>query len=95
MNKGLTTTLSILLVVATLGCARQETTNGRSRQSELRIVSLAPSLTETLFELGVGDQIVGVTVHCTYPPEAQEKEKIGDFVHPNLEKIVSLIPTWW
>ena len=92
MKKGLTTTLSIFLVMATFGCVREEETTGRSRQGQLRIVSLAPSLTETLFELGMGDQIVGVTVHCTYPPEAQEKETIGDFVHPNLEKIVSLEP---
>ena len=57
-----------------------------------RIVSLAPNLTELLFELDVGDQLVGVTNYCTYPPKAQQKEKIGDFVNPSVEKIVELNP---
>ena len=57
-----------------------------------RIVSLAPNLTELLFELDVGDQVVGVTNYCNYPPETQEKEKIGDFVNPSIERIVELRP---
>lgn len=57
-----------------------------------RIVSLVPSNTEILFALGLGDQIVGVCVWCDYPPEAQALQKVGDFVHPNIEKIVSLRP---
>ena len=56
-----------------------------------RIVSLAPSNTEVLFALGLGDRVVGVTKFCDYPPEAQEIEKIGDMM-PNLEKIVALNP---
>lgn len=57
-----------------------------------RIVSLAPNLTELLFELGVGSQVVGVTTYCVYPPETQKIEKIGGFINPSLEKIVSLKP---
>ena len=57
-----------------------------------RIVSLAPNLTELLFELGVGSQVVGVTTYCVYPPETQKIEKIGGFINPSLEKIVSLEP---
>ncbi|HXK60688.1 MAG TPA: cobalamin-binding protein [Acidobacteriota bacterium] len=57
-----------------------------------RIISLAPSLTETLFALGVGDQLVGVTSYCNYPAEAKAIEKVGDFINPSLEKIVSLRP---
>ena len=57
-----------------------------------RLISLSPTLTETLFELGSGDQLVGVTTYCVYPPEAQKKEKIGDFVNPNLEKMLGLKP---
>lgn len=56
-----------------------------------RIVSLAPSNTEILFALGLGDKVVGVTDFCDYPEEAKEIEKIG-FVEPNLEKIVDLEP---
>ncbi|MEE8448161.1 MAG: cobalamin-binding protein [Thermodesulfobacteriota bacterium] len=57
-----------------------------------RIVSLAPSITENLFALGLGDRIVGVTVYCDYPPQAKEKEKVGGGINPSLEKIVSLKP---
>jgi len=57
-----------------------------------RIVSMAPSITETLYALGVQDKIVGVTKFCNYPPEAMKKEKIGGIVDPNMEKIISLNP---
>ena len=57
-----------------------------------RIVSLAPSHTEILFALGLGDRIVGVTRYCNYPEEAKEKEKIGGFATPDLEKIIALKP---
>lgn len=57
-----------------------------------RIVSLAPSLTETLFALGVGDRVVGVTDFCDYPPEALAKPRVGGMINPNLERILSLHP---
>lgn len=57
-----------------------------------RIISLAPSLTETLFALGLGDRVVGVTTYCDYPPEAAEKEKVGDTLKPSLERIIALKP---
>lgn len=81
----------ILLAFLTIQYVRSPT-NGPTRQNHRRIVSLAPSLTEIVFELGAGEQLVGVTNYCTYPPEAQKKDRIGDFVTPNIEKIVSLKP---
>lgn len=57
-----------------------------------RIVSTAPSVTEMLYALGLGDRVVGVTTFCHFPPEATKKPKIGDYLHPNLEVIVSLRP---
>jgi iron complex transport system substrate-binding protein len=57
-----------------------------------RIVSMAPSITETLYALGLGDQVVGVTRDCKYPPEAQEKPRIGGYYDPNYEVILSLKP---
>jgi iron complex transport system substrate-binding protein len=57
-----------------------------------RIVSTAPSATEMLYALGLGDRVVGVTSYCHYPPEAAKKPKIGDYLHPNLEVIVGLRP---
>ncbi len=57
-----------------------------------RIISLAPSNTEILFALGLGDKVVGVTDYCDYPPEAKEKPSIGGFSTPNIEEIVALSP---
>ncbi len=57
-----------------------------------RIISLAPSVTETLFALGLSDRIVGVTSYCDYPPEAAQKESVGDTMRPSLEKIIALKP---
>jgi iron complex transport system substrate-binding protein len=56
-----------------------------------RVISLAPSNTEILFALGLGDKVVGVTEFCDYPPEVKEVEKVSG-VEPNLEKIVELQP---
>ncbi|PLR77324.1 ABC transporter substrate-binding protein [Bacillus sp. V3-13] len=56
-----------------------------------KIVSLMPSNTEIAFELGLGDEIVGVSDYDNYPEEAVSKEKIGGMEF-NVEKIVSLDP---
>ena len=57
-----------------------------------RIVSLAPSLTETLFAIGAGDAVAGVTSYCTYPEEATQKPQVGGMINPSLEAIVALTP---
>ena len=57
-----------------------------------RIVSLAPSNTEILFALGLGDKIVGVTDYCNYPPEALNKTKVGGYSTINIERVVALKP---
>jgi len=57
-----------------------------------RIVSTAPSLTETLFALGAGEQVVGVTTFCIYPEEARSRTKVGGFADANVEQIVALRP---
>jgi iron complex transport system substrate-binding protein len=57
-----------------------------------RIVSTAPSITELLYALGLGDRVVGVTRFCRYPPEARLKPQIGDYTSPNLEAIAALKP---
>jgi len=64
----------------------------RVPQLPSRIVSLAPSLTETLYALGVQDRLVGDTDYCDYPPEAQKKRKVGGPINPNLEEIAALHP---
>jgi iron complex transport system substrate-binding protein len=55
-----------------------------------RIISLAPSNTEILFALGLGDKVVGVTDWCDYPLEALNKTKVGGYATPDIEKIVAL-----
>jgi len=59
----------------------------------MRIVSLAPSVTETLFALGAGSEVVGVSQYCDYPPAANRLPRVGSFLMPNLEEIIALRPT--
>jgi iron complex transport system substrate-binding protein len=57
-----------------------------------RIISLAPNITEILYDLGLGEQVIAVTTHCNYPLEAEGKRKIGGMSNPSLEAIVNLRP---
>jgi iron complex transport system substrate-binding protein len=59
----------------------------------MRIVSLAPSVTETLFALGAGPEVVGVSEYCDYPPQVRGLPRVGSFLTPNLEAIIALRPT--
>ncbi|MBA7504655.1 Vitamin B12-binding protein [subsurface metagenome] len=91
-----------LLTTSTIGCSQQPFSPGTftddlGREVQLksmpqRIVSLAPSHTEILFALGLGDKVVGVTRYCNYPEEAKQKEKIGGFADPDPQKIIALKP---
>ncbi len=87
-----------LLVMLTSYCLAQ-----RALQDELgrkvivannphRIVSLAPSITDTIYAMGAGADIVGVSNYTKYPPEAAKKPKIGEPLNPSIETIVSLHP---
>ena len=57
-----------------------------------RIVSLTPSITETLYALGAGDRIVGVTDACDYPREANSKPHVCSWFEPDMTRIASLSP---
>ena len=57
-----------------------------------RIVSSAPSITEMLYSLGLGDRVVGVTMFCHYPPGVLDKPKIGTYMNPNFEVILAKKP---
>ena len=61
-------------------------------KSPQRIISLAPSITEMLFALELGDKVVGVTSYCNYPQATTKIPKVSDTLHPNLEMIISLKP---
>lgn len=57
-----------------------------------RIVSCAPNITELLFDLGVGQRVVGRTDYCNYPDEVFLIESVGSIDMPSIEKIVELEP---
>ncbi len=57
-----------------------------------RIVSLAPSVTETVFALGLGERLVGVSVYCDYPPGVEKIDRVGTFLTPNIEVILAKRP---
>jgi iron complex transport system substrate-binding protein len=58
----------------------------------MTVISTAPSMTETLFALGLGDRVVGRTDYCNYPEAALEVESIGSLREPNIEAIIALNP---
>jgi iron complex transport system substrate-binding protein len=57
-----------------------------------RIVSLKPNITEILFELGVGDRVVGVTTYCDYPNAAKRIPRVADYIKPFAEKLIVASP---
>jgi len=58
----------------------------------VRVISLAPSVTESVFAAGAGDRLVGVTTYCNFPEATAAIEKIGDTQTPNIERIIALKP---
>src|SRR5215475_8698705 len=57
-----------------------------------RIVSLAPSVTETLFAVGAGSDVVGTTDLSDFPPEAQKIDRVGSYLKPNVEAVIAHRP---
>jgi len=57
-----------------------------------RLVSHVPGITETLFALGLGEKVVGVSDYCDYPEAAGLKPSVGDYFNPSIENIVALDP---
>jgi ABC-type Fe3+-hydroxamate transport system substrate-binding protein len=95
--------LVALLGVACHGVARQQTagplalTDDAGRPVQLagparRVVSLAPSITELLFAIGAGGQVVGRTIYDQYPPAALQVPAVGDGLNPSVEAIVARHP---
>ena len=57
-----------------------------------RIVSTAPSFTETLFAIGAGERVVAVSTYCHYPEAANRLPRVGSYLQPNVEAIARLQP---
>ena len=81
----------LALLAAMLPSCREGRSVGKETLSP-RIVSLAPSLTELVFILDMGDHLVGVTDHCNYPPEAKTKPRLGGLKTISLEAVISRNP---
>jgi iron complex transport system substrate-binding protein len=96
-----------VLLVSALACAparnpdsssaTQQLTDDAGRNVNLparidRVITLAPNLTEIVFAVGAGDRLVGNTSYCDYPAEAKNVAKVGDTLHPSLERIIALRP---
>jgi iron complex transport system substrate-binding protein len=80
---------AVLALLAASGCKpglRSETPPRKG------VITFGPNITETVYALGEGDRIVGVTTFCDYPPEAKTKAAVGGYLDPNLEKISLLAP---
>ena len=90
--------VNLLIAVATMfaialtGCSRKSNKPTATAAPGPRIVSLAPSLTEMLFAIGAGDQLVGRTSACDWPVEAKKIPIVGSFGHPSLEMLASKQP---
>jgi iron complex transport system substrate-binding protein len=78
----------LLGVLVWVGACSPATAEDRPR----RIVSLAPSVTEVLFEAGAGPRVVGVTSYCRFPREALTLPKVGGYLTPSYEALVALQP---
>ena len=65
---------------------------GPARAEARRIVALAPSVTETLFAVGAGADVVGVSDLSDYPVEAKRIDRVGSYLKPNVEVVVAHRP---
>ncbi len=61
-------------------------------QPPQRIISIAPSNTEILFALGLGDRVVGIDAFSNFPPEAMDTPRVGDYLEPDLERVAAAAP---
>ncbi len=82
--------LFVICLIVPFSCSsKQENTNG----GQMRIVSVMPSYTEILFDIGAGDSVVGVSNYCDRPEAAKAIKKVGDYYTPSVEEIYNLKPT--
>jgi iron complex transport system substrate-binding protein len=78
------------VLAATFGCHAKRPA---PEVNQRRIVSLAPAITETLFAIGAGPEVVGVSNYCDAPPEARTRPRLGTSLTPNYEALARLRPS--
>lgn len=85
--------LPILCLLCFISCKKENSALHQTSNSiPTRIISFAPSITETLFALELGDHVVGVTRYCGYPTQVKTIPQIGGYIDPNYEQILRLRP---
>jgi ABC-type Fe3+-hydroxamate transport system substrate-binding protein len=87
----------LLLLASTFAAASRTVRDELGREIKVpdhpqRLVGLAPSITDTVYALGDGSHIVGITDYTKYPAEAAQKPSVGGVINPSLEKLASLSP---
>lgn len=90
-------TIALLLLLTCNGQAQRTVEDELGRKVVVsdkphRIVSLVPSITDTLYAMGAGPDIVGVSNYTKFPEEAKKKPSVGEPLNPSIETIVSLHP---
>jgi iron complex transport system substrate-binding protein len=78
--------------IAVALCLLVTTTRAQTGDVPHRIVSLVPSVTETLFAIGAGPQVVAVSSYDREPPEVSRLPRVGALIDPDVERILSLRP---
>jgi iron complex transport system substrate-binding protein len=84
--------LACAALVLSSGCRRQAGAPAPSPTTTRRIITLAPSLTETVYALGLGERMVGTDDFSSWPPEVRNLPKLGGLFNPNLELLAALAP---
>lgn len=84
----------IFLCVIVFSCSLKPVacSQGAHAAQAKRIVSLAPSVTETLFAVGAGEDVVGVSELSDFPPQARRVDRVGSYLRPNIEAVVAHRP---
>lgn len=81
---------NILILIITISCMLVQIHTHAGTPG--RIISLKPNITELLFAIGAGDQLVGATTWCDRPEAAKKLPRVADYIKPNIEKIIALQP---
>ena len=84
--------VALAAVSALVGCGRAPAARSIRGETEPRIISLAPSVTEMLFAIGAGSNLVGRTDVCNWPPEAAAVPVVGSFGRPSVEAVLRQRP---
>ena len=90
--KSILVSVIVFVIVMMISILMKPKTDDGSGNGRMRIISLAPNITEMLFVLDVEDSIIGRTDYCDYPPQAAKIESVGSLGLANTEKVLSLKP---